>query len=91
MQPQRSPFGFGETEAKILWKPVLIADHLLVEALDLDAVEGGQIGVEQDGLASQADNALLRGAGEDGLNGVGVHYSASFGLGRIGVKDFNVQ
>lgn len=36
-----------------------IAADLLVESLDGDAVEGGEVGIENDGLSAKADNGVL--------------------------------
>ena len=62
---QVGPLLGREPKGEILGKPLGVAFDLFIEALDGDAVEGGKVGVEQDGLAAQAGDALLRGAGQD--------------------------
>ena len=65
MRLQVGPLLGGEQKSEVFREPLGVALDLLIEALDGDAIEGGKIGVEQDGLAAEAGDALFGGAGQD--------------------------
>ena len=75
----------------------MVAFDLFVEPFDGDAVEGGEIGIEHDGLAAQADDVLLRGANQGDLGerrifvlgsagGFALPIATAAGRGRPGSK-----
>jgi len=65
LRPQSSPLFWGELKRKVFGEAFGVSFDLFIEALDGDAVEGGEIGVEQNGLAAQTGDALFGGAGQD--------------------------
>jgi hypothetical protein len=56
LAPQSLVLLGGELEHEILWKPINVALSGAVEGLRLDAVESGEIGIQQDTLAAKGDD-----------------------------------
>jgi hypothetical protein len=53
MQPQSGVLFGVQLKDEIVWKPLLISSHLFVESLGRDAIQGGQVLVDQHLFSAQ--------------------------------------
>jgi len=56
LQHQRRELLSGELEEKVRREPLAVAPHLLVEARRGDAVERGELGIEQHPMTAQDED-----------------------------------
>jgi len=62
LRPQVFPLVFRQGKHEVDGEPVRVAADLFIEAFDRDAIEGRQIGIQQDSLAANTDTMYCSGA-----------------------------